>query len=160
MASAFGCPRAVSSDLRTIAYHEAGHVVVGTRLGLTVLDTDIESDDEGGRGHTHFAPADASDRDQVERVVTTFMAGFAAEVKLGSADPAGSLYDVDVGLGEWLAHLDGNPGRHPDLARHFFARAQSQLEVPGVWSALELVASILLREIRLDGGRARALAAT
>ncbi|HKT83615.1 MAG TPA: hypothetical protein VJQ84_07235, partial [Solirubrobacterales bacterium] len=85
-------PTSASADLRTIAYHEAGHVVVGTRLGLDVLGTDVDRDGEGGRGHTHFASPGAwfqprpgrlttRERDFVERVVTTFMAGFAAEVR-------------------------------------------------------------------------------
>ena len=158
MTAAIACPQATSSELRAIAYHEAGHVVVGIRLGLEVLDSDIERDGEGGRGHTHFAPADAGDRGQVERVVTTFMAGFAAEIKLGSADPQGSWYDVDLLLREWLAYLEPDPRRRPGLVGLFLARAQSELEAPGVWAAVEAVASALLNDVRLDGPRARDLA--
>ena len=38
-----------------VAYHEAGHVVVGRLLGLQLLDADLYPDGEGGRGHTNFA---------------------------------------------------------------------------------------------------------
>jgi hypothetical protein len=155
---AIACPQAASSELRAIAYHEAGHVVVGTRLGLEILDTDIERDEEGGRGHTHFAPADAADRGQVERVVTTFMAGFAAEIKLGSADPEGSWYDIDLLQRQWLGYLEPDPQRRPGLVRRFLARAQAELDAPEVWTSVEAVASALLGEVRLDGPRARELA--
>jgi len=156
--AAIACPQATSSELRAIAYHEAGHVVVGIRLGLEVLDSDIERDGEGGRGHTHFAPADAADRGQVERVITTFMAGFAAEIKLGSADLQGCWNDVDRLLREWLAYLEPDPRRRPGVVGLFLARAQSELEAPGVWAAVEAVASALLNDVRLDGPRARDLA--
>ena len=160
MTSAISSPQVSSSDLRAIAYHEAGHVVVGTRLGLEVLGTDLYRDGEGGRGHTTFAPVTVGDRDQVERVVTTFMAGFAAEVRLGSADPEGSGYDVDLALRDWLGHLEPSPRRRPRLARKFLTRARSELDKPGVWAAVESVASALLSEHRLDGPRARSLANT
>lgn len=158
MTTAIACPQAVSSELRAIAYHEAGHVVVGTRLGLEVLGTDIEPDGEGGRGHTHFAPADAGDRGQVERVVTTFMAGIAAENKLGSSDPEASGYDIDLSMRQWLGYIEPDPRRRPGLALQFLARAQAELDAPGVWTAVGAVASALLNEVRLDGPRARALA--
>src|SRR5215813_7100961 len=52
-----GAPSATAGSMgrAPIAYHEAGHVVVGHLLGLQLLDTDILPDDEGGRAHTHFA---------------------------------------------------------------------------------------------------------
>lgn len=158
-----------SAGLRAIAFHEAGHVVVGTHLGLEVLDADIERDDEGGRGHTHFVPPGRwfrpepgrlteRERDLVERVVTTFMAGFAAEERLGSADPEGSGYDVDQTLREWLHYLEPEPARRPRLADGFFAAARAELARPGAWEAVTAVAEALLRERRLDGEAARRLA--
>jgi L-amino acid N-acyltransferase YncA len=94
----------------------------------------------------------------VERVVTTFMAGFAAEIKLGSADPEGSWYDIDLLQRQWLGYLEPDPQRRPGLVRRFLARAQAELDAPGVWTAVEAVASALLSEVRLDGPRARELA--
>ena len=81
-----------------------------------------------------------------------------AEIKLGSADPQGSWYDVDLLLREWLAYLEPDPRRRPGLVGLFLARAQSELEAPGVWAAVEAVASALLNDVRLDGPRARDLA--
>jgi hypothetical protein len=149
-------PAPSSADLRAIAYHEAGHVVVGTLLGLEVLDTDIDRDGEGGRGHTHFAPR-KRERDFVERVVATFMAGFAAEDRLGAADPEGSGYDMDLLLREWIGYLEPDPARRPAVAEQFFARAAELLSDPKSWQAVEVVAAALLQAGRLDGNQAREL---
>lgn len=130
--------------------------MVGTRLGLQVLGVDIDRDAEGGRGHTHFQPAERTPA-FVERVVTTFMAGFAAEVKLGKPDPDGSGFDFDATLREWLAYLEPEPGRRPALAQDHFRRARRELEQDGVWSKVEAVAAALLQARRLDGAAVRRL---
>lgn len=150
-------PKAASQELKAVAFHEAGHVVVGTRLGLTVLDSDIDGDDDGGHGHTHFAAVDRRDREVVGRVVTTFMAGSAAEVKLGFTSEDGSGFDFDAALREWLGYLEPNPARRPALARTHFAIAEAELEQPGVWDSVQAVAAALLSRRRLDGSEARSL---
>lgn len=150
-------PASPSHDLRAIAYHEAGHVVVGTLLDLNLLSTDIERDGEGGRGHTHFANPQRRDRDFVERVVTTFMAGFAAEEKLGVPDPEGSGFDADLTLREWLQHIEPDESRRPALADEFHQRARLMLAEPATWRDVEAVAAALLTARRLDGTQARRL---
>lgn len=150
-------PGSSSHDLRAIAYHEAGHVVVGTLLGLTVLATDLDRDGEGGRGHTHFANSPRRDPEFVERVVTTFMAGFAAEERVAVPDPDGSGYDIDLTLREWLRHLEPDPDRRPRRADEFYERAKRLLEKPVNWQAVEAVASALLQSSRVDGLHARTL---
>ena len=131
-------------------------MVVGSRLGLEVVGVDIDSDAEGGRGHTHFKPAERTP-EFVERVVTTFMAGFAAEVKLGKPDPDGSGFDFDATLREWLAYLEPDPRRRPALAQEHFRRAQQELDEEGVWPLVEAVAAALLQARRLDAAAVRRL---
>lgn len=161
-------PSSHSPEARGIAYHEAGHIVVGTLLGLAVLDADTAADGQGGRGHTHFAPPGPwfqpargeltwAERDFIERVVTTFMAGFAAEARLGTADPEGSGWDLDLALREWLGHLERDPSRRAEVAAGFLARARALLERPEAWAAVERVGAALLRRGRLDGAAARDL---
>lgn len=145
-----------TDDLRAIAYHEAGHVVVGTRLGLEVLGADIERDGEGGRGHTHFAPAERT-REFAERVVTTFMAGLAAEVKLGAPDPDGSGFDLDAMMREWLAAIEPDPARRQGLLEEYLRRAQRELGQNGAWAAVEAIAAALLQAGRLDADALRRL---
>lgn len=161
-------PISRSPDKRAIAYHEAGHIVVGTLLGLRVLDADLEPDGQGGNGHTHFEPPGPwfrpaagrlteRERDFVERVVTTFMAGYAAEERLGGADPEGSGWDVDLALREWLGHLEPDRSLRPAVAEAFRGRAAAALDGPGAWASVERVAAALLVEGRLDGRRAAEL---
>jgi len=154
-----------SGGLEAIAYHEAGHVVVGHMLGLQLLDTDLETDGEGGRGHTHFAhpgswfqprrgSLSARDNDLIERVLTTFMAGLAAESRLGHADPDGSGYDLDQSMREWVSYIADTTDERRSAQDAFVDRAASIIERPQVWSAIEAVASSLLRQGRLDGSAA------
>jgi len=155
--------------LAPIAYHEAGHVVVGHLLGLQLLDTDILPDDEGGRGHTHFAHPgswfqpqrgrlDARERDLIERVLTTFMAGFAAESRHGEADVEGSGYDLDQSLREWVGYIAGTPRGREAALRGFLERAVSIVEGSQAWAAIEAVAAALLAEEQLSGSAAAQIA--
>jgi hypothetical protein len=138
----------------SIAYHEAGHVVVGRQLGLRLLDADIHPDDEGGRGHTNFAhpgPWFTPERgrltedelDFIERVLTTFMAGYAAESRAGHDDPEGSGWDRDASIREWARYLE-----QPALDR-FLERARDLVARPESWSAIETVAAALREKGRL-----------
>lgn len=159
------CPGSASSRLAPIAYHEAGHVVVGHLLGLQLLDTDILPDDEGGRGHTHFAHPGSwfqpqrgrltsRERDVIERVLTTFMAGFAAESRYGEADAEGSGYDLDQSLREWVSYVAGTAQGREAALRGFLERASSIVEGSQAWAAIEAVAAALLAEERLSGSAA------
>ena len=142
--------------------------MVGTALGLRLLSLDILPDGDGGRGHTQFAPLgpwfqpeagrlSARDRDAVERVLTAFAAGYAAEERLGAADPEGSGFDADVALREWLAYLEPDRERRPELAREFYWRAAAALEEPGRWQAVEKLAAELLAKISLTADEAAAI---
>ena len=155
-------PTADSMGLAPIAYHEAGHVVVGHLLGLQLLDTDILTDDEGGRGHTHFAHPGSwfqpgrgvlteREKDLIERVLTTFLAGLAAESRLGKADPDGSGYDLDQSLREWVSYLARTAEERSAALGGFLERAAAMIERNQVWAAIEAVAASLLEHGHLDG---------
>lgn len=148
-----------------IAYHEAGHVVVGHLLGLQLLDTDILTDDEGGRGHTHFAHPGSwfqprrgflteRERDLIERVLTTFLAGLASESRFGHADPGGSGYDMDESQREWVSYVAQTAEERSAALGGFLERAASMIEQSQVWGAIEAVATSLLENKHLDGSTA------
>ena len=154
-----------SKGLAAIAYHEAGHVVVGHLLGLQLLDTDLWTDSEGGRGHTHFAhpgswfqplrgTLSAREHDLIERVLTTFMAGLAAESRFGHEDPDGSGYDVDQSMREWVSFIADTTEERSAALDRFLDRAATMVERPQVWGAIEAVASSLLQRRQLEGSAA------
>ena len=154
-----------SMGLAAIAYHEAGHVVVGHLLGLQLLDTDILTDGEGGRGHTRFAhpgswfqpgrgTLTAREKDLIERVLVTFMAGQAAESRHGHADADGSGYDLDQSLREWVSYVADTADDRTAALGGFLERAASMIEPSQVWSAIGAVAASLLEHERLEGSAA------
>ena len=139
--------------------------MVGAALGLRLLSLDILADAEGGRGHTNFAPLgdwfqpgsgrlSARERDAVERVLTAFAAGYAAEERLGGADPEGSGFDLDAALREWLNYLEPDPARRPGRTQEFYERAAAELAVPGRWQAVENLAAALLAKLSLTASEA------
>ena len=165
----FAC-RPSAGAIRGIAYHEAGHAVVGVRLGLRLLGADILPDDAGGRGHTHFAHPGPwfkpdpghltpAERDLVDRVLVTFLAGFAAESRIGEADPDGSGFDLEDAVRDWVRLLADDPGaRQAEIDEHL-SRAAELVGDPKNWRAVERLAGRLLDVERLDGADIRALVA-
>jgi len=159
-----------SSDPRAVAYHEAGHAVVGVRLGLELLGTDVLSDDAGGRGHTRFASPGvwfsprpghltARERDFVDRTIVTYLAGYAAESRLGVADTAGSGFDENDVLAGWISLLNEvDQEREAAIARSR-EKAALMLEEPGIWRAVGAVAARLEVARRLDADEVRSLIA-
>ena len=151
-----------------LAFHEAGHVAVGSRLGLKLLSADILRDGEGGRGHTHFAPPGKwfqprrghlsdQERDLIERVLTTFMAGFAAESRAGGTDEEGSGYDRDLALREWVSYLADDRGEAFALLQAFHERAERLLDDPDTWRQVERVATELRARVQLTGAELESL---
>lgn len=158
----------VETSLEHLAFHEAGHVVIGKALGLEVLSADVLRDGEGGRGHTHFAPPgpwfrpkrgslSERERDLIERVLTTFMAGFAAESRAGGTDEEGSGYDRDLALREWVSHLADDPGEAFALLQAFHERAVTLLDDPATWRRVERVAGELRSRAHLTGAELESL---
>ena len=160
-------PRIRRSRLAEVAIHEAGHVVVGHRLALILVDVDVLEDGEGGHGHTNFeTPAwfhregqlDDRRRAFVEAVATTFLAGTIAEARLaGFDDWEASGFDLDSVVREWLLLL------HPlsEMAARVKAYGEAAarlVDEPANWKAIEKLARALLRRRRLTAAEALAAA--
>ena len=157
-------PRSRRPTLEEVAYHEAGHVAAGDRLGLTLVEVDIERDAEGGRGHTVFrAPewygessADPRSRAFVAALVTTFLAGTAAEARLaGFANPESSGFDEDAVIRRWAARL-GPPAEVEARLATLRAEAARIVAEPATWAAIARLAGVLLRRRRLPAAAALA----
>lgn len=143
-----------------VAYHEAGHAVVGHRLGLPLIDVDVLPDAEGGNGHTNFQPPawfrpgpapDERHRRFVEALVVTFLAGSHAEARhAGFHNRRGAAYDLDSVAREWLHRLPG-----ADLAA---LHAEAGRLVEAGWPAIEHVAQALLKAGRLSAAEVLATA--
>lgn len=148
-------PRSRASTLEEVAYHEAGHVVVGHRLGVDLASADILPDGDGGNGHTVFnvRPGFREEPDYIEAVVVTFLAGPVAEARVAGFDNAeGSGYDLEAVAREWLRLLVP-PARHGERLAALRARAEEL--VAESWVQIEAVARALLERGRLN--RAEAL---
>jgi ATP-dependent Zn protease len=154
-------PRSRASTLEEVAYHEAGHVVGGHRLGVELASVDILRDGEGGNGHTVFnvppwfrpgANLDDRRRRYAEAVVTTFLAGPIAEARVaGFPNLQGSGYDLDAVAREWLRLLEP-PKRYEVRLKELTARAEALVEEN--WPAIERLAQALLERRRLTGAEA------
>jgi hypothetical protein len=160
MISPPGCRR---SSPEEVAYHEAGHVVVGHVLGLDLVDVDVVADREGGNGHTNFrapgwfppaGPLAADQRSFVESVVTTFLAGTAAEARhAGFENPEASGFDYDAVAREWARYL-GPDSAIDDRLAALRVSAERLLADPDNWSAIERLARVLLKRRRIDAREA------
>jgi hypothetical protein len=153
-------PPSRDSTPEEVAYHEAGHAVVGHRLGLDLVDVDVLGDAEGGHGHTNFrppawyrpeAPLDERHRSFVEAVVVTFLAGSVAEARIaGFRNTDASGFDLEAVALEWLRRLE-NP------APAALMRRAEEL-VDANWTAIQRLARTLMRVRRLPGPEALAVA--
>jgi hypothetical protein len=160
-------PRERHSSEEEVAFHEAGHAVVGHRLGLELVDVDMLGDGEGGHGHTNFkpspwfrrdAPLDERSRAFAEAVATTFLAGTVAEARRAGFDNwAEAGFDLDSVVRDWLLLL-GPAAEVVDRLREYGAAAARLVDDPANWAAIEKLARVLLKRRRLTGGEALAAA--
>ena len=160
-------PHCRRSTAEEVAYHEAGHVVVGHRLGLDLVDVDVLSDREGGHGHTNFrpptwfgreGPLDQRGREFAGAVVVTFLAGTVAEARhAGFANGDAGGFDLDAVVREWLLLL-GTPAEVENLLTALDARARQNVGDPTTWAAIEKLAAALRRQRRMTAGQALAAA--
>ena len=160
-------PRNRRSNVEEVAYHEAGHVVVGNRLGLDLVDVDAESDAEGGHGHTNFKPPSWFKRDGplddrkrafVEAVATTFLAGSVAEARrAGFENWEAAGFDLDSVVRDWLLLVFPASDLEDRLRAHGEVAAEL-VDDPVNWQSIEKLAHALLRRRRLTGAEALAAA--
>ncbi len=153
-------PPSRDSTPEEVAYHEAGHAVVGHGLGLDLVDVDVLGDNEGGHGHTNFrrpdwyrpgVSLDERHRRFAEVVVITFLAGTVAETRHASfRNPNASGFDLEAVAREWLRLLDS-----PD-EEALMQRAEALVDAN--WPAIERLAKALMNARRLPGPEALAAA--
>ena len=163
-----GSPRSRASTPEEIAYHEAGHVVVGRDLGLELASVDVLSDHDGGNGHTVFntppwfhpsairagGPISERDRSLIEAVVKTFLAGSVAEGrKAGFRNWDAAGFDLDAVAREWLGLLVP-PDQLESRLAVLIAEAEALVAQPGTWAAIERLAQALRKRKRLSGAEA------
>lgn len=162
-------PPSRRSTPEEVAFHEAGHVVVGHLLGLGLVDADVVPDSEGGYGHTNFRapdwfrrqqPMDDRHRRYVEAVVTTFVAGSATEARLaGFVNAEAGSFDLDAIAREWVLYLVP-ASQAEERLQELGAAAATLIGDPANWAAIQRVAAALLKQKRLSASEALALAAT
>jgi hypothetical protein len=164
-----GSPRSRASTLEEVAHHEAGHVVIGDRLGLDLASVDVLPDHEGGNGHTVFntpdwfrpsairagGPIGERDRDLIEAVVKTFLAGSVAESRVaGFRDWVAAGFDLDAVAREWLGLLVP-PDQLEARLEALNAEAEELVDAPASRAAIERLAHALLEHQRLTAEEAR-----
>ena len=134
------------------ARHEAGHVVVGYRLGIeikfvTILPTH-HSSGHVTHGDLFCGHTLGSDRAVLERAIKISLAGPLAEARFSPGDLLWGTrgdYDCALGLARYLA---GSLGEHELL--HFLER-QTRALLDCYWGDVERVARALLEQDELSG---------
>jgi hypothetical protein len=129
---------------RRVAYHEAGHAVVGVTLGRELRDVSL------GVGTCTFTSADPLDA-----VVTSAFAGAVADARgIGTySDSAGTLDQFNA---EGLARAEYPRQADRDVYLGRMAERAVAL-VDEQWPAIERVATYLLDRGRADGAEVRRL---
>lgn len=133
------------ADLRAIAFHEVGHVVVAHRLGLTVEHVTLVQEGQSG-GHTRTRlPSQVPGWAEIIDQVTILLGGRAADIVLGSGPNTGAENDLEratamlvdaidrQGLGARLAYrpalLPVTGG--PDIEAHLSRLLERAIDIVG-----------------------------
>lgn len=87
-------------EIRAVAIHESGHAFIATHLGVGVKHVSIVSRGASGGVTRTFKPGSMLNREQVEDLVTVFMAGRAADLVLGAHGAhSGAALDIEMATG-------------------------------------------------------------
>ena len=151
------------------AYHEAGHLLIGSLFGFLCSSVSIRPDDARGslgrvvalggpacrsaRANGGWQMMSGVSRGTVERWLCVLFAGFAAEVRFApeSRDAAREGASGDDEQAE--AYLE-RAGMATDSTRHLL-RARTAALIEQHWAGIEFVARALLRHEEFDSGEAR-----
>lgn len=141
------------------AYHEAGHLLIGSLFGFLCSSVSIRPDDargslgrvvalggpacRGSRANSGWEMMRGASRETVEQWLCVLFAGFAAEVRFApqSRDAAreGALGDDE----QAEAYLE-RAGMATDSTRHLL-RARTAALIEQHWAGIEYIARALLR---------------
>jgi Peptidase family M41 len=142
-------------DKRTlVAFHEAGHAVVGTHFGKYVRDiTLLEGEhDTINAATTMEALKLNSSRAVIEAEVKICLAGLCAELIGFHQHHDGHTLDFENAR-FWSQVVALQTGEPRNAVLHRLERAvQDELRQPALWAAVETVAEYVLRYRAIDGG--------
>jgi len=151
---------------RQIAYHEAGHAVIGWRLRTRVRRASIRPENDGSAGHVLMVKfrkgwdPDLLDeyvvRRRLEPQIISLFAGVIAERRFTGRrhNWTGAGYDLHEAAGLVLHCVGGNPG--PVFTKYsawLWETAKERVE--GHWPQIEAVAAALLESETMTGQQIR-----
>lgn len=140
-------------DETTSAYHEAGHVLIAHLLGGEVLETTLETEREGHRGHTAVAWRGLATDDLARASAFVALAGPIAETLWKGEEP------LEETFGAWAsdwseveAALDAvtEPQERERIRSQWIASVVAHLRDPESWEHLCRVADHLEAHGTLD----------
>jgi ATP-dependent Zn protease len=145
----------LSTNLRAIAFHEAGHAVADLKFGFILNGTTINSNKkqhllghaQSLDGEDYIKPDGSIDKKRAGEAVTSWLAGYAAEIHcdptskaqaaINASDDFQKATDILTRLGQ------------PSVFAFWQQRARDL--VKNHWKAIEMVARDLLEVKKLDG---------
>ncbi|QDU83951.1 hypothetical protein Pla163_10520 [Planctomycetes bacterium Pla163] len=140
-------------DETTSAYHEAGHVLIAHLLGGEVLETTLETELDGHRGHTQVAWRGLASRDLARASAFVALAGPIAETLWRGEEPH------EESFGAWASDwsevesaLDAvaEEEERERVRSHWIATVVAHLRDPASWELLCRVADHLEAHGTLD----------
>jgi hypothetical protein len=161
----------VAVERARTAYHEAGHLVIGSLFGFRCSSVSIRPDEERGslgrvipldgpESRSHRVDSGGQmvsgmSRETVEQWVCTIFAGFAAEVRF-SPDT-----DDEARAGAWSDDEQAEDyleraGMANDTKRHLL-RGRTAALIEQHWAAIEYVARALLKHEEFDDDEAKCI---